>query len=479
MTKFLAAVLATAVFFQPGAVCADDWTAVLVSGGGLPASNAVAHEKNIRFVQRALGGAGLRPADMRAYVSVGREPFADTSYLVGVPAERWEIGLLDRLFGSGGVELAYRHHGVTDTAGPARHGMIVSAIEAQARALRNGRTLLVYVTDHGRKNEDDGDNSAAVLWGKEELAVNDVREALEPQRGGRVVGVFAQCFSGAFGNLIYDRHRKLAAQDRCGFFATPPDRESAGCTPEIEEENYDDYTTRLYAALSGFERTGRKVSGFDYDGDGAVSLAEAHAYAIGSEETIDVPTKTSEFYLERRKVKLAGAWRAARDAAPAPERAAWKLVAARLTLDAAADPEQRVRAAEFDLRKRIEAVHKRLDAGDDKLQADEDALRQGLLERWPVLGSPYHPSFAATLGDGAAVRAFLASNPAFSRWKNGTAAYNAAAEELGRLQVEEAWWLRADRLRKHMLRLATAAHDASLMRDLSRLQACEASVPGR
>lgn len=479
MSKVLTAVLATAVFFSAPPADGAEWSAVLVSGGGTPASNAVAHEKNIRFVQRTLRAAGLRPADVRAYVSVGAEPFADTSYLVGVPAARWEIGLLDRLFGTGGVDLAYRHHGVTDAAGPARRAAITQSIEAQARALRGGRTLLLYATDHGRRNEANVDDSFVVLWGKEELSVNDVRGALEPQRGGRVVGVFAQCFSGSFANMIYDQPRKLSPQDRCGFFATPPERESAGCTPEIEEENYDDYTTRVFAALSGVERTGRRVSGFDYDRDGAVSFAEAHAYAVGSEETIDVPTKTSEFYLERRGVKPAGAWRAARDVAPAPERAAWTLVAARLKLDAGADPGPRLRAAQLDVRKRIEAAHKKLDAVDGKLQSDEEVLRQALLERWPVLGSPYHPQFAATLGDGTAVRAFLAGNPAFARWKNGTAEYNAAAEELGRLQVDDAWLLRADRLRTHILRLATAASSPSISRDLARLQACEASVPGR
>lgn len=478
MTWNRAAVLATAVFFTAAPAAADEWSAVLVSGGGTPASNAVAHEKNIRFVQRALRAAGLRPGAVRPYVSVGNDAFADTSYLVGIPPARWELGLLDRLFGAGGVDLAYRHHGVTDAAGPARRSVVVSAIGEQARALRAGRTLLVYATDHGRRNDADLDDSFVVLWGKDELSVSDVRGALAPQRGGRVVGVFAQCYSGSFANMMYASPGALSSQDRCGFFATPPERESAGCTPEIEEENYDDYTTRLFAALSGAERTGRKVSGFDYDGDGAVSFAEAHAYAVGSEETIDVPVKTSEFYLERRKVKPAGAWRVAHDAAPAAERAAWRLVAGRLKLPAG-DPAARLHAGGLEVRRRMEAVRRRLDLLDVQLQAEEEALRMGLLERWPVLGAPFHPQFSATLGDGAAVRGFLTGHPAFERWRDGTTEYSSVAAELGALQVEEAWWLRADRLRRHILRLATAKTNPRLSRDLARLQACEGAVPGR
>jgi hypothetical protein len=114
----------------------------------------------------------------------------------------------------------------------------------------------------------------------------------------------AQCFSGSFAGLVHrggNPKAALAQHDRCGFFAAPKDRPAAGCSPRADESLYDDYTTRFFAALSGSTRTKQPAPDADLDGDGAVSLEEAHYAAVILEDTMDVPITTSEDLLRRER----------------------------------------------------------------------------------------------------------------------------------------------------------------------------------
>jgi hypothetical protein len=51
--------------------------------------------------------------------------------------------------------------------------------------------------------------------------------------------------------------------------------------------------------LGGRTRTGQAIESADYSGDGQVSFAEAHAYAIIESDTIDVPVRTTGALLQR------------------------------------------------------------------------------------------------------------------------------------------------------------------------------------
>lgn len=478
MNPRTAAALAAAVFFGAGPAWAG-WKGVIVSGGGSPPSNAVAHEKNVLFVQRTLRRAGVVPADMLTYVSTGRSQAADVSYVSAVPPERWELVVLDRLFGRGGVELAYRRHAVTDVTGGASRGEILRGLRQAAGALKSGDTLLFYATDHGQRNEEDLDDNYVVLWGEEKLSVRDVREGLATQREGRVVGVFAQCFSGAFTTLAFDARAKTAASpDRCIFAATVASREAAGCTPEIDEADYDDYTTRFFAALYGIDRLGRMTPASDYDGDGRVSFDEAHGYAVSTEETIDVPVKSSEVFLERAGVAAAGNWDAALAAAPPADRMTWKNLQSRLDLPSA-PPLGNITKGLRGVHDKLRQADERRERAADDMAAHEEALRIGLLERWPVIDTPYHPQFTAALGDGAPIRAYLSATPALDAWQEASARVSAIDREIAALQLDEALWLRAERTAKHVLRAARAKAQPQLAASYQRLRACEAAVPGR
>jgi hypothetical protein len=75
---------------------------------------------------------------------------------------------------------------------------------------------------------------------------------------------------------------------------------SVGCTPEVNEADYRDYSSSFFAGLSGRNRVGQPVASADYNRDGRVSFSEAHAFAKVDEQTIDLPISTSEAWLRKR-----------------------------------------------------------------------------------------------------------------------------------------------------------------------------------
>ncbi len=456
------------------------WSALVISGGGVPSSNAVAHEKNVRFVEDTLQRRGIAAGRIRSLVASGTRTVPEVAYRKPIEGERWELYALDRLFGDGNADLEYRPARLGKGAGRANRDGVLTGLRASLKGLTEGASLLVYVTDHGGGGEPYGDDNYMVLWRNEKLTAGEYRQAVnDHHKRGRVVSVMAQCFSGAFSSSMYGPEtRTLAAPDRCGFFATTSDRVSAGCTPELSEADYDDYTTRFFAALGGRRRTGEPAEAADYDGDGSVSYAEAHAYALGASETLDVPVRTSEVFLEEAGVPQVKQWKAALAAASAPDRAAWMRIAARLRLAEEGDPAAAIANGLAKVRADLDALRDRLDGFADRGAELEDGLRARLLERWPMLGSPFHPRFAATMErEGEAIRSFLQADAGFRAWDRLLREEGDAWARRHELEVDEAWWLRASRLHAHLLRAAAVKPDSEIGRGLTRLQACENSAP--
>jgi len=114
--------------------------------------------------------------------------------------------------------------------------------------------------------------------------------------------VMVQCYSGGYANVIFkdgDPKKGMSDHARAGFFATVQDRVAAGCTPDIQEKNYKEYSTSFWEALCGESRIGDPVEKPDFDGDNRTSYAEAHAHVILTSDTIDVPIKTSGAFLRK------------------------------------------------------------------------------------------------------------------------------------------------------------------------------------
>src|SRR5690606_26698794 len=92
---------------------------------------------------------------------------------------------------------------------------------------------------------------------------------------------------------------KNIATNHCGFFAVDERTEAEGCTPGIDAGDYRDYATYFIAALAGRSRVDEPLTAQpDRNGDGKVSLNEAHAYAYTEGFSTDIPRSTSDYFLE-------------------------------------------------------------------------------------------------------------------------------------------------------------------------------------
>ncbi|HEU4535483.1 MAG TPA: hypothetical protein VFS00_15245 [Polyangiaceae bacterium] len=300
-----------------GGACVG-WVALLLSGGGDVSDNAVAHERNVSFAGRTLASLGLPASRQTLLFADGDDPDPDLSY-EEPDAERHRrlyamgLWLTPEAYARTAV-LRARNHSLGPSR-PADRETVLETLADDAEAARRAfgpggggaeggaRDLFFYVTDHGVRGRE-LTNNLIVLWGSQHLRVRDLGAALDRQPPARrVVTVMAQCFSGSFAGLVYeggDPRRPPAAHDRCGFFAAPPDRPAAGCSPKTDESLYDDYTTRFFSALGGADRAGRPAPAADLNDDGRVSYEEAHFAAVRWEQTMDVPVSTSEEMLRRR-----------------------------------------------------------------------------------------------------------------------------------------------------------------------------------
>ena len=166
---------------------------------------------------------------------------------------------------------------------PAPRRALRDWFELEGGQLVAGDTLLFYVTDHGKKNEQDLANNSIALWG-EELSVNELREMFELiDPGVRIVMLMSQCYSGSFANAIFSEDEDLPEGNVCGYFSATADREASGCYPEVSGKDALGYSHRMITALGLQQR-----------------LSFAQHEVLITDRTPDVPHTSSSFFLEER-----------------------------------------------------------------------------------------------------------------------------------------------------------------------------------
>ena len=277
---------------------------ILTIGGGYsPSGNQVSLEKNVLYFQRVLDGMGLGCAPHSLFFADGNSPGRDLQFY-DPDYELPEINEYLALFTNkaSGLWNQYRNH-TLKTDGPSKAGMIRKWFTQKGSALSpEDDRLIVYFTGHGgRGDKKQKDNTKMYLWQHENLKVDQFVEELDKLPTGLpVTMVMVQCYSGGFSHVIFkegDASKGLSDHTRAGFFATISTRVAAGCTPDIDEANYREYSTYFWEALFGRTRMGEEVDKPDYDGDGETSYSEAHAYTILNSRTLDIPVKTSDAFL--------------------------------------------------------------------------------------------------------------------------------------------------------------------------------------
>ncbi len=273
-----------------------------IGGGGSPDNNQVSLEKNVLYFTKVLAGAGVGSSPHELFFSDGEDPGRDVQFIdPSFEPPRLNV-MLARLNGNeADLYLQYRSHALPKVDGPSTRQSLTEWFERVGSRLGAGDRLFIYFTGHGGRGRP-ARNTTLSLWNDSSIAVREFAGLLERvPKDVSVVLVMVQCHAGGFADVIFEKGEtpKLSAADRCGFFATTHDRQAAGCTADIDEENYHEYSTFFFAALHGSTRTGEAVERPDYDGDGSVSFAEAHAYVQVRSDTIDIPVSTSDVFLRQ------------------------------------------------------------------------------------------------------------------------------------------------------------------------------------
>lgn len=255
---------------------------LIVGGGPEKAYNQVAIESNVRYLSRVLppgttprvlfADGDAKSATVR-YTPEGRTPGR---------RDRYRAPNLSRLDGATTIENVRREVGTLASSGTA--------------------PVLLYFTGHGSLvTPREPFVSQYDLWGDGELTVPSLAVSLKDFKPSVPVTVLmVQCHSGGFANLLFANgspDAPLADTRVCGFYASIAARTAAGCTPEIDEADYHDFTGYFLAALTGQDRLGRPSTGADYDKNGRVGMNEAFCWSLVNDDSIDTPVCTSDEFL--------------------------------------------------------------------------------------------------------------------------------------------------------------------------------------
>ena len=425
------------VCWLPTVTAARDFF-VTIGGGPRPDNNQVSLERNVLFHQDVLAKRRPDRPTYELYFADGKSGNRDLQYRIPdfkaacPPAGR----ILAEILGdAASMDLFYRSHDLENPTGPSDPQVLRRRLRELAKELQPGDRLFLYATAHGGPAKKLDDKAKAVdkdggtvkdrpsdpqafdtslyCWNTTSISASeftDWLDSLDPEVS--VMLVMVQCYSGGFAHTIFngaDAERGLAPHARFGFFAQVHDRPAAGCTPDIDQPDYQEYTSFFWAALAGQTRTGTPITSADYDNDGEVAFAEAHAYAVLESDTIDVPVRTSDVLLRMFRergndddakksvgsntkatlVKLAGPLSGLLDRAKPEERAILVGLAKRLALEDPTIESLRTTIEQHD--NDIKAAADRLASAKRTTRRAKERAQQDLYETWPELRKPYAP----------------------------------------------------------------------------------------
>lgn len=290
------------VLLFSGSLYAEDFY-LTIGGGYRPSGNQASLEKNVLFYQRLLSVRNLGAKSHGLFFADGNSADKDLQVM-----DRRSLPKASRLmaefFGSEkDLGLSYRNHQIPGVRGSSRPLNVELWLNETGSKMKSGDRLIMYVTTHGKGSDDrrNAHNTSISLWNNSSLKVSELVGMLDKlPEGVEVIVVMVQCHAGGFARFIFnegDPQKGLSRQKRIGFFATVHDRPAAGCTPDVDEEGYVEYSTYFWAAIAGEDRMGVAIEVPDYDDDGRISMSEAHAYTVLTADTIDLPVKSSEEFL--------------------------------------------------------------------------------------------------------------------------------------------------------------------------------------
>jgi thiol-disulfide isomerase/thioredoxin len=259
--------------------------ALLINGGGSSRINYQSHLLHVKRIYRILNEAGVPASNISILSADGSDPAPDL-------ATR-EVQKEDRFWMLAGTRLAkflrppinYTNSEIQAAVlQPATRDNLKQWFETAETELLPEDTLLLYVTDHGTRNEEDLSNNQITLWGKgENIGVEELRDLINKLHPSvKVITLMSQCFSGSFANLMYGQAGDEAPRRNFGgFFSSTADRPAYGCFPENRDKYNVGHSFRFFDAL-----------------EVGSTFTDAHTSVLISDQTPDVPLRASDLYLK-------------------------------------------------------------------------------------------------------------------------------------------------------------------------------------
>lgn len=463
---------------------ADDLRVLIVGGGPEPSQNQVSIESNVRYMLKILPAGSVATVLFADGNRQNETVVFEEKTRPFPPGERILKLLLQNRAAAAPTVHRYRAPSLSQMDGGLSRAELSSAFEKlPQREGETAKSYLLYFTGHGRQARNrDLNNNIFDLWAKETVSVRELAAHLSQlPKESPVTLVMVQCYSGAFANLLFeggDPAGPTTERDLAGFFATVRERVAAGCTPELNEAEYHDFTSYFFAAMAGYDRIGRTVKGADYNRDGRVGMDEAYCYTLIHNTSIDVPTCTSDLFLRRfvtmpdEEIFKTSYTKMLSWATPA-QRAALESLARSLKLtgdDRGQTAYRRMRGPEPD-----RSAENPLGSARRRYSRAYQDARKELFTRWPALETPRIAGFEEARAEASKTLADLPKTSVFQELLEAETALTAAENEDYKREIEEARLMRFVRLFKtvtltHILREGT---DEALKTRFDRLIAAE------
>jgi hypothetical protein len=253
----------------------------MLSGGGSRQDNFASHLSHLRQMLDWTRQVGVPREHIFVLASDGSDPTPDLAVALPDPdgmvllEGTW---LANELRGA----IEYQNSSLPGvTLQPATRAGLRRVIDQLRAQVKPGHTVLLLVTDHGTENRRDPLGNRISLW-RESISVREMRALLGKLPADvRVVAIMSQCFSGGFTALSALHARNgYPSGAACGYFSSTADRMAYGCYPEVRGSEAVGHAFEFFSALSGSGR-----------------LPQAHAGVVLSDQTPDVPLRTSDMYL--------------------------------------------------------------------------------------------------------------------------------------------------------------------------------------
>jgi len=387
--------------------------AILIGGGYNVNGSQGQIELNVKWVQKLLKEAEL---SVTTFFTDGEDPAPDVHYLSldsldtepsAIDKLATQLEPVARLFKN---QLAnqrrYRNHSIEDVQGGTDVNTLAQAIEQILKTNPDEPNLIIY-NGHGSQSKTSTDRVTMDLWNDTQMTVTDLHSILNRSNAPNRF-VFTQCYSGGFHRLAYENPEKglqLSETTRCGFTAESAYRLAEGCSASIDTNDYRDYTTYFFAALDGYDRNGNLLPiETDTNGDGDVSLREAHFYTLENAHSTDLPRSTSEDYLASWQPWFLK-WIAEKPTLQNNEYAKiFRVLADRHDIPLAGNPAKMIR----DKMQSFIKISDDLTAQQDDVQSALAEIQQELIyaaqAKWPSLANPYTAVFQSMSATGEMIQ---------------------------------------------------------------------------